>query len=80
MSARAALVLGIFLLLAALVHGGLYAPGHDFVVNRFTGWFQFVPSEDEDYDDEEGGVNDALCHTLTSKRPADRFGALHHRR
>jgi hypothetical protein len=49
-------------------------------MNRFTGSFQFVPSEDEEYDDEEGGVNDALCRALTSKRPADRFGGLHHRR
>ena len=70
MSARAALVLGIFLLLAALVHGGLYAPGHDFVMNRFTGSFQFVPSEDEEYDDEEGGVNDALCRASTSATSA----------
>jgi hypothetical protein len=80
MSVRAAFVLGFFLVLAALVHGGLYAPGHDFVMNRFTGWFVFVPSEDEDYDDEEGGVNDAVCRALTSKGPADRFGALPHRR
>src|SRR4030095_6901600 len=55
MSVRAALVLGLFLLLAALVHGGLYAPGHDFVMNSFTGWFQFVSTEDEEYDDEQGG-------------------------
>jgi hypothetical protein len=80
MSVRAALVLGFFILLAALVHGGLYAPGHDFVMNRFTGWFVFVPSEDEEWDDEEGGVNCAVCRALTSKGPADRFGGLHHRR
>lgn len=79
MSVRAAFVLGIFLVLAALVHGGLYAPGHDFVMNRFTGWFQFVPSEDEDYEDDEGPT-DAICRALTSKRPPDRFGALHRRR
>jgi hypothetical protein len=47
MSVRAALVLGVFLVLAALAHGGVYSPGHDFVVNRFTGWYQFVPAEDE---------------------------------
>jgi hypothetical protein len=47
MSVRAALVLGLFLLLAALVHGGLYSAGQDFVVNRFTGEFQFVPAEEE---------------------------------
>ena len=39
MSARAAFVLGFFIVLAALVHAGLYVPGHDFVMNRFTGWF-----------------------------------------
>jgi len=80
MSVRAALILGIFILLAALVHGGLYAPGHDFVMNRFTGWFVFVPSEDEDWEDDESGVNHAVCRALTSKVPADRFGPLHHRR
>jgi hypothetical protein len=47
MSVRTALVLGVFLVLAALAHGGVYSAGHDFVVNRFTGWYQFVPAEDE---------------------------------
>lgn len=79
MSVKAAFVLGVFLVLAALVHGGLYAPGHDFVLNRFTGWFAFVPSADEEYD-EEGGVSDAVCRALTSRVPPDRFGALHRRR
>jgi hypothetical protein len=46
MSARAALVLGFFLVVAALAHGGIYTAGHDFVVNRFTGYHQFVPSEE----------------------------------
>jgi hypothetical protein len=46
MSARAALILGFFLVLAALVHGGIYSAGHDFVVNRFTGYYEFVPSDD----------------------------------
>src|SRR4029077_5936699 len=32
MSARAAFVLGFFIVLAALVHAGLYVPGHDFVM------------------------------------------------
>jgi hypothetical protein len=80
MSVRAALVLGIFILLAALVNGGLYAPGRDFVMNRFTGWFAFVPSEDEEFEDEEGGVNSAVCRALTSRVPPDRFGGLHRRR
>jgi hypothetical protein len=51
MTARAAFVLGLFLLLAALVRGGVYSAGHDFVVNRFTGQFQFVPAEDETEDE-----------------------------
>lgn len=80
MSVRAALVLGICLILAALLHGGLYAPGHDFVVNRFTGRFQFVPSEDEAWGEEEEGVNDASCRALTSKIPPDRFSRLYRRR
>ena len=79
MSARAAFVLGFFIFLAALVHAGLYAPGNDFVMNRFTGWFAFVPSEDEEWDD-EGDVNNATCRALTSKVPPDRFGGLHLRR
>jgi hypothetical protein len=79
-SARAALVLGICLILAALLHGGLYAPGHDFVVNRFTGHFQFVPSEDDAWGEEDEGVNDARCRALTAKRPPDRVSGLHRRR
>ena len=47
MRTRAAFVLGLFILLAALVHGGLYSAGHDFVVNRFTGEFRFVPADEE---------------------------------
>jgi hypothetical protein len=50
MSVRAALVLGLLLLAAAFVRGGVWAPGHDFVVNRFTGQFQFVPAEDSEDD------------------------------
>jgi hypothetical protein len=50
MSARAAFVLGVFLLLAAVLRGGFYAAGHDFVVNRFTGQFEFVPAEDDEED------------------------------
>jgi hypothetical protein len=80
MSARAALVLGICLILAAVLHGGLYAPGHDFVVNRFTGHYQFVPSEDDAWGDEDEGVNDARCRALTSKNPPDRVGGLYPRR
>lgn len=46
MSAKAAVVLGVFIVAAALAHGGFYAAGHDFVVNRFTGTFEFVPSDE----------------------------------
>jgi hypothetical protein len=46
MSARAVLILGFFLVVAALAHGGIYTAGHDFVVNRFTGSHEFVPSEE----------------------------------
>lgn len=65
MTARAAFLLGFFLVLAALAHGGLYTAGHDFVVNRFTGRFQFVPAEDEDEPDTPVRSADAL----TSRGP-----------
>ena len=48
MSVRAVLLLGLFLVAAALLHGGIYSAGQDFVLNRFTGQFQFVPTEEED--------------------------------
>jgi hypothetical protein len=50
MSMRSAFLLGLFLLAAALLHGGIYSAGHDFVMNRFTGWYEFVPADE----DEEG--------------------------
>lgn len=59
MSAPAAFVLGFFLLIAAIVHGGFYTAGHDFVVNRFTGAYEFVPAEDEGAD--EGEAVRAVC-------------------
>ncbi|HUE30374.1 MAG TPA: hypothetical protein VMR79_05835 [Verrucomicrobiae bacterium] len=68
MTARAALLLGLFLVLAALAHGGFYAAGHDFVVNRFTGRFQFVPAEDED----EANTPVRSVRALTSHRPEAR--------
>ena len=68
MTARAAFLLGLFLVLAALVHGGLYAAGHDFVVNRFTGRFQFVPAEGED----EADTPVRSVRALTSRRPEAR--------
>ena len=68
MTARAACLLGLSLVLAALVHGGFYAAGHDFVVNRFTGRFQFVPAADED---EANTPVRSVC-ALTSRRPEAR--------
>ncbi len=68
MTARAAFLLGLFLVLAALVHGGFYAAGHDFVVNRFTGRFQFVPAQDE----EEPDTPIRSASALTSRRPEAR--------
>jgi hypothetical protein len=73
MTARAAFVLGIFLLLAAIVHGGLYSAGQDFVVNRFTGRFEFVPPDDQtDEDQTPVGVTRAL----TAHRSGARFERL----
>jgi hypothetical protein len=47
MGTRAALVLGLFVTLASLLHGGIYAAGQDFIVNRFTGAVRFVPADDD---------------------------------
>jgi hypothetical protein len=79
MSTKAALVLGACLLLAALVHGGVYSAGHDFVVNRFTGHFEFVPSDDV----EEGSLptrHAARVLALTSRRAGARVVVLQRRR
>ena len=70
MTARAAFVLGLFVVLAALVHGGIYSAGHDFVVNRFTGEFRFVPADEES--DEETPID--ASRALTAHRPKARFG------
>lgn len=77
MSVRAAFVLGVFLVLAALAHGGFYAAGHDFVVNRFTGHYEFVPGGEEDGD---VTMPTRACRTLTSQRAAARVGLLPRRR
>ena len=64
MTMRAAFMLGIFLVLAALVHGGIYNAGHDFVVNRFTGYYEFVPSDEREYDEAtptRRRTRDAVC-------------------
>ncbi len=79
MTARAALILGVSLMLAALVHGGIYGAGHDFVVNRFTGHFEFVPSDEVD----EGSLpthHVARFVALTSHGTGARVVALQRRR
>jgi hypothetical protein len=79
MSARAAFVLGIFLVAAAIAHGGFYAAGHDFVVNRFTGTYEFVPADE--YEDGEGTHHvHARLRTLTSRGGAGRVERLQCRR
>ena len=62
MSARAALVLGVFLVAAAVLLGGIYTAGQDFVVNRFTGAYEFVPADD--VDDEATTPTRTQCLTI----------------
>jgi len=72
MSVRAAALLGFFLALASFLHAGIWTAGHDFVVNRFTGQYQFVPADDED---ETAMPARASLHgpcTLTFRRPGVR--------
>ena len=69
MSVRVALVLGLCAIVAAMVHGGIWTPGHDFVVNRFTGEFVFVPSGDEPEEDTHLPAHAAL----TTSGADDRF-------
>ena len=79
MTARAAFVLGLFLIVAALLHGGIYVAGRDFVVNRFTGQYEFVPADDYDEGEDVGRVRGRL-HTLTSSGAAARVDGLQCRR
>jgi hypothetical protein len=74
MSVRAAFVLGFFLVLAAVLHGGFYTAGQDFVVNRFTGVYEFVPADDSDSSDTRH------VRALTSQRLAARVDSLRCRR
>ena len=81
MSVKAAALLGFFLVIASILHGGVYAPGHDFILNRFTGWYEFVPADDVGDDDatEAVGSVGAAC-ALTSRRPGVRVarsGVVH---
>ena len=80
MSARAAFVLGLFLVLAAAVHGGLYSAGHDFVMNRFTGAWEFVPADDYDEGEDAKHVEHMRFRTLTSRGGAARVEGLQCRR
>ena len=79
MSARAAFVLGIFLVAAAFAHGGLYSAGQDFIVNRFTGVYEFVPAEDYD-DGEDVHRAHVRFRTLTSRRAVGRVDGSQCRR
>ena len=79
MSARAAIILGLFIAVAALLHGGIYTSGHDFVLNRFTGVYEFVPADDYEESDDMRRVRTRF-HTLTSQRAAARVDSLQCRR
>jgi hypothetical protein len=76
MSTRATVLLGLFLVVAALVHGGIYSAGHDFVVNRFTGAFEFVPAEDEEEDTGMPVVAAGRLRALTCSGPGARVPRL----
>lgn len=65
MGTRAALVLGLFVAVASFIHGGIYAPGQDFIVNRFTGAVRFVPAEE----DADAAQPIRRARTLTARRP-----------
>ena len=69
MGTRAALVIGLFATLASLLHGGIYAPGQDFIVNRFTGAVRFVPAEEA----EETGTAIRAVRALTPQRSGARL-------
>ena len=77
MSARAAFVLGSFIVIAALAHGGVYSAGNDFVVNRFTGVWEFVPADDYEDGDEARHVR---LRSLTPRGGAARVERLQCRR
>ena len=69
MGVRAALVIGLFVALASLLHGGIYAPGQDFIVNRFTGAVRFVPADDGD----EASPPIRAARALTPRRSGARL-------
>ena len=69
MGVRVALVIGLFVTLASLLHGGIYAPGQDFIVNRFTGAVRFVPADDAD----EASTPIRVARALTPRRSGARL-------
>jgi hypothetical protein len=71
MGVRTALVIGLFVTLASFLHGGIYAPGQDFIVNRFTGAVRFVPADDEDADEASRPIRSARA--LTPRRSGARL-------
>jgi hypothetical protein len=56
----------------------MYTSGHDFVVNRFTGTYEFVPADDYEDSGDTRRVRTEL--RLTSRRPAGRVETLQCRR
>ena len=69
MGTRAALVIGFFATLASFLHGGIYAPGQDFIVNRFTGAVRFVPADELD----DAGTPIRAARALTPRRAGARL-------
>ena len=69
MGVRAALVIGLFATVASFLHAGIYAPGQDFIVNRFTGAVRFVPAEDA----EDASTEIRVARALTPRRSAARL-------
>jgi hypothetical protein len=69
MGVKAALVIGLFAMLASFLHAGIYAPGQDFIVNRFTGAVRFVPADDT----EDTATEIRAARALTPRRSAARL-------
>ena len=72
MGVKAALVIGLFATLASFLHAGIYVPGQDFIVNRFTGAVRFVPADDAD----DTSTDVRTARTLTPRRSAARLPGI----
>ena len=72
MGVKAALVIGLFATLASFLHAGIYVPGQDFIVNRFTGAVKFVPADDTD----DTATEIRVARTLTPRRSAARLPGI----